>query len=80
MAAADTIHRGGCHCSYVRFEVDTPAIIDALDCNCTTWRMTGFLHLIVPAAYSRLLAGEDALVEYRSTPAPRGICSAAAAA
>ena len=27
--------------------------------------MTGFLHLIVPAARFRLLAGEDALVEYR---------------
>ena len=65
MAAADTIHRGDCHCGHVRFEMDAPAIIDALDCNCSICRMTGFLHLIVPAAYSRLLAGEDALVKYR---------------
>ncbi len=65
MAAADTIHRGGCHCSYVRFEVDTPAIIDALDCNCSICQMTGFLHLIVPAARFWLLSGENALVEYR---------------
>ena len=65
MAAADTIHRGGCHCRRVRFEVDAPAAIEALDCNCSICRMTGFLHLIVPAARFRLLAGEDALVEYR---------------
>ena len=65
MSATDTIHRGGCHCRRVRFEIDAPATIEALDCNCTICRMTGFLHLIVPAARFRLLAGEDALVEYR---------------
>lgn len=58
-------HRGGCHCRDVRFEVDAPAVIEALDCNCSICRMTGFLHLIVPAARFRLLAGEDALGEYR---------------
>lgn len=58
-------HHGGCHCQCVRFEVDAPAVIDALDCNCSICRMTGFLHLIVPAARFRLLAGEDALTEYR---------------
>ena len=57
-------HRGGCHCSRVRFEVDAPARIAALDCNCSICRMTGFVHLIVPASRFRLLAGEDALVEY----------------
>lgn len=65
MRATDTIHRGGCHCRRVRFEVETPAVIDALECNCSICRMTGFLHLIVPAARFRLLAGEDALTEYR---------------
>ena len=65
MLAADTIHRGGCHCRRVRFEIDAPATIEALDCNCTICRMTGFLHLIVPASRFRLLAGEDALAEYR---------------
>jgi hypothetical protein len=57
-------HRGGCHCGRVRFEVDAPAHIDALDCNCSICRMTGFLHLIVPASRFRLLSGADALVEY----------------
>ena len=57
-------HRGGCHCGRVRFEVDAPAVIDALDCNCSICRMSGFLHLIVPAARFRLLSGTDDLVEY----------------
>lgn len=58
-------HRGGCHCRRVRFEADAPARLQALDCNCSICRMTGFLHLIVPAARFRLLAGDDALAEYR---------------
>ena len=58
------IHRGGCHCGRVRFEVDAPARIDALDCNCSICRMTGFVHLIVPASRFRLVAGADALVAY----------------
>ena len=57
-------HKGGCHCGRVRFEVDAPAHIDALDCNCSICRMTGFLHLIVPASRFRLVAGDDALTEY----------------
>jgi hypothetical protein len=58
------VHRGGCHCGRVRFEVDAPARIDALRCNCSICRMTGFLHLIVPASRFRLLLGADALSEY----------------
>jgi len=58
-------HRGGCHCRRVRFEADAPARLQALQCNCSICRMTGFLHLIVPAARFRLLAGGDALAEYR---------------
>ena len=57
-------HRGGCHCGRVRFEVDAPATLAVLDCNCSICRMSGFLHLIVPAARFRLLGGGDALVEY----------------
>lgn len=57
-------HRGGCHCGRVRFEVDAPAAIEAIDCNCSICRMTGFLHLIVPASRFRLLSGAQDLVEY----------------
>jgi hypothetical protein len=59
-----TTHRGGCHCRRVRFEVDAPAQLEVLDCNCSICRMTGFLHLIVPTARFRLLSGTDDLVEY----------------
>ncbi|HEV7491787.1 MAG TPA: GFA family protein [Rhodanobacteraceae bacterium] len=57
-------HRGGCHCGRVRFEVDAPARIEALDCNCSICRMSGFLHLIVTATRFRLVSGADALAEY----------------
>jgi hypothetical protein len=58
-------HRGGCHCRRVRFEVDAPAALEVLDCNCSLCRMTGFLHLIVPASRFRLLSGGEDLTEYR---------------
>jgi hypothetical protein len=64
MSAPHVTHHGGCHCGRVRFEVDAPADIAALDCNCSICRMSGFLHLIVPATRFRLLAGAEALGEY----------------
>jgi hypothetical protein len=57
-------HRGGCHCGRVRIEVDAPARIEAIDCNCSICRMTGFLHLIVAAQRFRLLRGAEFLTEY----------------
>ena len=57
-------HRGSCHCGRVRFEVDADARIAALECNCSICRMSGFLHLIVPAAQFRLVAGAGDLAEY----------------
>lgn len=58
-------HRGGCHCRRVRFEVDAPAHLCVQDCNCSVCRMSGFLHLIVPASRFRLLQGAEVLSEYR---------------
>ena len=57
-------HRGGCHCRRVRFEVDAPAELLVQDCNCSLCRMSGFWHLIVPAAHFRLVSGADDLSEY----------------
>lgn len=57
--------QGGCHCGRVRFEVVAPTPLRVLDCNCSVCRMTGFLHLIVPADRFRLLQGGDALTDYR---------------
>ncbi|MFO1406022.1 MAG: GFA family protein [Steroidobacteraceae bacterium] len=57
-------HHGGCHCGAVAFEVDAPARVTVQDCNCSLCRMTGYLHLIVPASRFRLLRGRDQLTTY----------------
>jgi hypothetical protein len=65
--AVDTamvVHRGGCHCGGVRFEVDAPAQLLVHECNCSICAMTGFQHLIVPRTRFRLLQGADLLTEY----------------
>lgn len=58
-------HQGRCHCGAVRFAVQAPAALEVLECNCSICRMTGFLHLIVPLQNFELLAGQEALSEYR---------------
>ena len=58
------VHRGGCHCGAVRFEVRAPRKVLAQRCNCSMCAKTGFEHLIVPAADFRLLTSEDALALY----------------
>jgi hypothetical protein len=58
------IHRGGCHCRRVQFEVDAPTNITVQDCNCSLCGASGFLHLIVPRSHFRLLSGQDSLSEY----------------
>ncbi len=58
------IHRGGCHCGAVAFEVDAPRRLVVQECNCSICRMTGYLHLIVPASRFRLLRGKEQLAEY----------------
>ena len=63
--AGPLVHRGGCHCGAVRFEVEAPARIVAHACNCSICAMNGFVHLIVPSSRFRLLKGGEALVEYR---------------
>ena len=57
-------HKGGCHCGAVRFEVQAPAALSVLDCNCSICRMSGYLHLQVPKSRFRLLQGEQALSTY----------------
>ncbi len=59
------VHRGGCHCGAVRFEIETAPTVEVSRCNCSICTMTGFAHLIVPAARFRLLRGDDALSLYQ---------------
>lgn len=67
MANADSLRRytGGCHCGRVRFEVEAPAALEAIECNCSICTKAGYLHLIVPRSRFRLLQGEADLHEYR---------------
>ena len=48
----------------MRFEVEAPADLEVQDCNCSLCRMSGFLHLIVPASRFRLVSGAEELTEY----------------
>ena len=57
-------HKGGCHCGRVRFEVEAPAAIEAVECNCSICAKTGFLHLIVPKSRFTLTQGSQSLVSY----------------
>lgn len=56
---------GGCHCGAVRFRVMVTGERVALECNCSICTKKGLLHYIVPPERFELLAGADALAEYR---------------
>jgi centromere protein V len=58
------VHKGGCHCGRVRFEVDAPATVTVSECNCSICSKSGYLHLIVPETRFRLLHGEEFLTRY----------------
>jgi hypothetical protein len=58
------VHSGGCHCRAVRFEVRAPAQVTVQRCNCSMCAMTGYEHLIVPAADFTLLHGAEQLTTY----------------
>ena len=56
---------GGCHCGAVRFSVRAGPDLEALECNCSICRMSGYLHLIVEATDFELLSGGEVLTAYR---------------
>ncbi|MEE2692641.1 MAG: GFA family protein [Pseudomonadota bacterium] len=56
--------QGGCHCGAVRWEAEVHDAVTVEDCDCSMCRLTGFLHVIVPADRFRLLSGEGELSEY----------------
>jgi hypothetical protein len=57
-------HIGGCHCGRIRFEVEAPAVIEAVECNCSICAKSGYLHLIVPRHQFTLLQGAEFLSSY----------------
>ena len=64
MARGLVKHKGGCHCGRVKFEIEAPAEIEAIECNCSICGKSGFLHLIVPKSRFRLIHGAPDLASY----------------
>ena len=60
-----TLHKGGCHCGRIRFEVEAAGDLEVNECNCSICRLTGFLHLIVRKDDFRLVSGQDDLSTYQ---------------
>ena len=58
-------YRGGCHCGRVKFEIDGPKNLTALECNCSICSMSGFLHVIVRKEQFRLETDIDSLNTYQ---------------
>jgi hypothetical protein len=57
---------GGCHCGLVRFEADLPdGPVTVRHCNCSICAMTGYQHVVVPAANFRLVEGRRDTTSYR---------------
>ncbi len=51
MAGKFVQHVEGYHCETPRFEIRTSAKIEIHDCNCSSWRLSGYLYLIVPEQF-----------------------------
>lgn len=57
-------YTGTCHCGAVRFEIDTD-FPELTTCDCSICRRKNALMVKVHESAFRLLAGDDALTEYR---------------
>jgi hypothetical protein len=70
------LHAGGCHCGQVRFEAELDLSAGASRCNCSLCTMVAQTGVIVKPAAFTLLAGADALSEYRvgNSPNARYFC------
>ncbi len=58
------IHKGGCHCGRVRFEVLAESIINVSRCNCSICSKSGHLGMVVPRDRFTLISGEESLTNY----------------
>ena len=59
-----SLHKGGCHCGKVTFEVETPTDVTVAKCNCSMCSTCGFIHLIVEKDKFKLLSGQDDITTY----------------
>lgn len=61
-------HHGSCHCGAVRYEADIDLGKGSNKCNCSICTKARAWFLFASEQNFRLLAGADALSEYRWTP------------
>ncbi len=59
------IHKGGCHCGRVRYEVEAPKDLEVAECNCSICTKAGYVHLVVPKSRFRLVTGQEFLTTYQ---------------
>ena len=62
--AMQTYH-GSCHCGAIRYEADIDLAAGTIKCNCSICNKMRFWACVVPSARFRLVAGQDAVSEYR---------------
>ena len=60
----DVIHKGGCHCGKVRFEVTAPSNLICINCNCSICQKKQNRHFIVPKSKFHLVQGNEFLTIY----------------
>ncbi|MGX0959648.1 hypothetical protein AB7M63_000097 [Bradyrhizobium japonicum] len=58
-------HHGRCHCGAIKFYVNAPRELSAVQCNCSICQMSGFVHLLVPGDKLRIECGEEFLTTYQ---------------
>ena len=57
-------HLGSCHCGAVKYEVEAPADLRVIRCNCSICRKKQNDHFIISKRQFTLLSGEDYLTKY----------------
>ncbi len=63
-AAEAKIHRGGCHCGKVRYEM-TADVAKVVSCNCSICMKSGALLTFIPATQFEIKSGEEDLIDYQ---------------